>query len=340
VILGLDNTLKSVRSKCLVCQKHLATPIKQQMSALPSWRFEKPLKAFANCGLDFAGPFELKAPGRGKAKPKTYLLLITCLQTRAVHLELTEAMTMSATLNAISRFVDIRGMPHSILSDNFSTFVSKDKELESWVRSIQTDDLIATTKANVCWKFIPPRGPHHGGIYERMVGVAKRVLENLCHTSDLTVDEFRTLAYRVASLVNSRPLSRLSLSEGELILTPNHFLFGDLGGSVTTDKINTHSQRWHRVCELLDQFWSLFLTKTLLELRNTSKWQEEQHQLAEGDLVIEIDTNQPRGSWKLAIVEQVHPSDDTKVRKVTIRNSKGLYTRPIVNLIPLKQNVL
>jgi hypothetical protein len=73
---------------------------------------------------------------------------------------------MSATLNAISRFVDIRGMPHSILSDNFSTFVSKDRELESWVRSIQMDDLIATTKANVCWKFIPPRGPHHGGIYE------------------------------------------------------------------------------------------------------------------------------------------------------------------------------
>jgi hypothetical protein len=78
----------------------------------------------------------------------------------------------------------------------------------------------------------------------------------------------------------------------------------------------------------------------LLELRNTSKWQEEQHQLAEGDLVIEIDTNQPRDSWKLAVIEQVLPSDDTKVCKVTIRNSKGLYTRPIVNLIPLKQNVL
>jgi hypothetical protein len=160
------------------------------MSALPNWRFEKLLKAFASCALDFAGPFDLKAPGRGKARPKTYLLLITCLQTRAIHLELTEAMTMSATLNAISKFVDIRGMPHSILSDSFSTFVSKDKELESWVRSIQIDDLIATTKANVCWKFIPPRGTHQGGIYERMVGVAKRVLQSLCHTSDLRVDEF------------------------------------------------------------------------------------------------------------------------------------------------------
>jgi phosphotransferase system HPr-like phosphotransfer protein len=38
------------------------------------------------------------------------------------------------------------------------------------------------------------------------------------------------------------------------------------------------------------------------------------------------------------VVEQVHPSDDTKVCNVTIRNSKGIYTRPIVNLIPLKQN--
>jgi hypothetical protein len=80
-------------------------------------------------------------------------------------------------------------MPHSILSENFSTFVSKDKELESWVRSIQISDLIATTKAHVCWKFIPPRGPHHGGIYEQMVKVTKRVLESLCHMSDLTVNE-------------------------------------------------------------------------------------------------------------------------------------------------------
>jgi len=81
------------------------------MSALPNWHFEKPLRAFAKCGLDFVGPFELRSGGRGKARPTTYLLLFTCLQTRAVHLELTEAMSMSATLNAISRFVEIRCMP-------------------------------------------------------------------------------------------------------------------------------------------------------------------------------------------------------------------------------------
>jgi len=70
---------------------------------------------------------------------------------------------MSATLNAISRFVDIRGMPHSILSDNFSTFVSKDKELESWVRSIQIDDLIATTKAMFVGNSYLLEEGNHGG---------------------------------------------------------------------------------------------------------------------------------------------------------------------------------
>jgi hypothetical protein len=134
---------------------------------------------------------------------------------------------MSASLNVILRFVNIRGMLTSILSDNFLTFISKDKDLENWERSIQLDDLISTTKAKVHWYFIPPRGPHHGSGYERMVGVAKRALESLCHYSYLTVDEFWTMAYKVANLVNSRPLSRLSLSGG---ITPNHFLFGNLGG--------------------------------------------------------------------------------------------------------------
>jgi len=81
---------------------------------------------------------------------------------------------------------------------------------------------------------------------------------------NLTVDDFWTMAYKVANIVNSIPLSRLSLSEGDLILTRKHFLFGNLGGSITTENITSHSQRWHKVGKLLDQFWSIFLNKTLL----------------------------------------------------------------------------
>jgi hypothetical protein len=80
-MLGLENFLKTVRSKCLTCQRYLDIPLRQQMSAQPTWHFEWPLRAFSKCGLDFAGPFELRAGGRGKARSKTYLILFTCLHT-------------------------------------------------------------------------------------------------------------------------------------------------------------------------------------------------------------------------------------------------------------------
>jgi hypothetical protein len=104
--------------------------------------------------LDFAGPFELKAKGRSKFRPKTYLPLFTCLQTWNIHLELTEVISMPAAFNGISIFVNIRGMPISILSELFLTFV---QGFRNWVRTIQLEDLISTTKANVEWHFIPKR---------------------------------------------------------------------------------------------------------------------------------------------------------------------------------------
>jgi hypothetical protein len=69
-------------------------------------------------------------------------------------MELTEVMSMSAALNGISIFVNIRGMLISILSENFLTFV---QVFRNWVRTMQLGDLISTIKANVQWHFIPQR---------------------------------------------------------------------------------------------------------------------------------------------------------------------------------------
>ena len=104
------------------------------MSDIPAYRFEAPLRAFSKTGLDFAGPFEIKM-GRLRKRLKAYILVLTCLQTRAIYLEVTEGMDLSFVVNALSRFIDIRGIPNHILSDNVSTFCSKDKDLEAWVKN-------------------------------------------------------------------------------------------------------------------------------------------------------------------------------------------------------------
>ena len=306
------------------------------MSALPEWRFSEPLRAFSKTGLDFAGPFEIKASGRGHARTKVYILVLTCLQTRALHLECTHGMDTSSVANAISRFVDVRGMPTDILSDNWSSFVTKDKELESWVRFLDKDSIIKATKANVDWHFTPPKGPHHGGVYEIMVKATKRAFKGLLPKSDLTFDEFRTLVSKCMGLVNCRPLTRVptGLDDQHVILTPNHFLFGSLGGAVDTP-YSSFKNKWTLICDLQSKFWKLFLQEMIPELRLMRKWYKDCPNLAVGDWVIEIDPNLPKGQWKLATVEELILSNDHKVRKVIIKTSNGFYERPIVNLCPL-----
>jgi hypothetical protein len=60
--------------------------------------------------------------GRGKIRKKVYVLVLTCMVTRRVHLEDTGGMDTSHIINAISQFVDVRGVPTTLTSDNQTSF--------------------------------------------------------------------------------------------------------------------------------------------------------------------------------------------------------------------------
>jgi hypothetical protein len=317
------------------CKRRRAKPRTQQMASLPEYRFSPPLHAFSKVGLDFAGPFYIKV-GRAKKRLKAYILVFSCLQVRAVHFEVTESQDTNSVVNAISRFVDLRGMPTEILSDNWKAFITDDKELQSWVRQLDFDLITKPTEANVKWHFTPPYGPHHGGIYETMVKSAKRALATLGGKSDLTMDEFRTFISRCGALLNGRPLTRVRTEDSTEILTPNHFLYGNLGGAVEPSDVDDLRKRWHRVHSLVQQFWSQLFKEYIPLLHKRNKWFYKENNLEVGELVLEIKPDMPRGMWKLAVVEKVYPSADNFVRRVQIRTSEGLYDRPIVKLAPLE----
>jgi len=232
IILGLNQFLRKLTKNCMFCKKLKNKPLVQRMADLPSYRFSMPLRAFSKVGIDFAGPFHIKQQGRGKPRLKSYILVFSCLQTRAVHLEATESQDTDSVLNAFSRFTSFRGMPEEVLSDNWKAFVTEDKELQSWVRYLDDDLIIKSDLANVVWHFTPPYGPHHGGTYEIMVKATKRALDIFCKRADLTMDEFRTVLSRICALLNGRPLTRVVEEGVTYVLTPNHFLFGNLGGAV------------------------------------------------------------------------------------------------------------
>ena len=73
---------------------------------------------------------------RGKSRCKCYLCLLTCLATRAVHLEVAYGLDTNSFLKAFCRMVNRRGLPLKMLSDNETNFVGANEELHELVKQM------------------------------------------------------------------------------------------------------------------------------------------------------------------------------------------------------------
>ncbi|KRX26016.1 hypothetical protein T07_1411 [Trichinella nelsoni] len=77
-----------------------AQPVQPRTAALPRDRVVQ-TSAFSQVGMDFAGSLFVRV-GR-RATSLIYVCLITCMVTRAVHLELVPQMTTARVLQALRR---------------------------------------------------------------------------------------------------------------------------------------------------------------------------------------------------------------------------------------------
>lgn len=101
-----------------------------------------------------------------------------------------------------------------------------------------------------------------GGTWERMIGIARRILDSMLlqvSHSKLTHEVLVTLMAEVAAIINARPLVPVSSDpEAPLILTPSTFLTQKFGavspppGDFT--KANMFKHQWKRVQVLAHTF--------------------------------------------------------------------------------------
>ena len=259
-VISAREAIREWENSCSVCKILRARESKQVMGPLPFERVEKTLKDFSNTAVDYAGPFITKQ-GRGKSRIKRYLCVFTCMTTRAVHLEVAYSMDTNSFLNTLSRFTSRRGVPKTMISDNGTNFVgcvSELKELYSKMDKTKITREAAVQKID--WKFISPNAPHFGGVHESIVKCAKKALYKILGNADITDEELVTAVTNVEALINSRPLTyRSSNPRDNVVLTPNHFLIGQVGRNFApeTADLNPHDikRRWRRIQELVRHFW-------------------------------------------------------------------------------------
>ena len=183
-------------------------PETQLMADLPQVRLAPHTPPFHFTSCDYFGPYNVKI-GRNKTK-KHYGVIFTCLNKRAVHLELAVDYSTMDFLQVLRRFFAIRGYPKSMTSDNGTQLVGAVAELRNMVRGLDAKKLREfSAERGMEWRFITSGAPHQNGCAEALVKSVKIALKKATGETTLTPFELYTLLLEVANLVNERPIGRI-----------------------------------------------------------------------------------------------------------------------------------
>jgi len=143
------------------------------------------------------------------------IAIFVCFVTKAVHIEVVTSLTTDAFLAALRRFIARRGKPRTICSGNGTNFQGAANELLAIYKMLQSTSQMATVLEFLAtegyeWKFIPPHGPHFGGLWEAAVKSMKHHLRRTLGSQLATYEELCTLLAEIEACLNSRPLCALS----------------------------------------------------------------------------------------------------------------------------------
>ena len=339
--------VKKVLRSCVACKKQGGTPYSApQTAALSEFRVRE-VPAFSKCGVDFCGPVYVKSAAT--RMDKACIALFSCCVTRAIHLELVEDLSADAFRRALRRFVARRGAPSLIVSDNARTFQATEKALNKLVEnSAVRNDL---DNLRVEWKFNLERAPWWGGFFERMVGSVKSCLRKVLGNARLTFDEMRTVLVEIEGTLNSRPLTYNYDEVEREVLTPSHLIFGRRINSLPDESVSrlddegenmSYSDRFRYISTRLAHFWARWRNEYLADLReyHRSKPGTNLRVIEIGDVVTVHEDNKKRGSWKMAVVEELVKGKDNVVRgaivRVITKGKQVRMSRPIQKLYPIE----
>lgn len=225
-VVNIRKHCKKIIHQCLPCFRHKKETCGQLMGQLPEPRVT-PGRPFSSTGIDFCGPFTIKArSGKCKTITKGYVAVFVCMETRAINLELVSDLSSEAFIAALRRFSSRRGRILQLYSDNGTTFIGANRQLQEIHKSIhrsrRTNDFQAMS---IKWTFITPNAPHQGGIWEAGVRSVKHHLKRVIGETHLTFEEMVTILTQIEVCLNSRPIAAISDDiNDQYPLTPAHFL--------------------------------------------------------------------------------------------------------------------
>ncbi|XP_058816309.1 uncharacterized protein LOC131679586 [Topomyia yanbarensis] len=345
--LRIRDLARQVVYSCINCFRCRPHNLEQLMGDLPP-ESVTPTLPFLSTGVDLCGPFQYRKIKKG-SPIKSFVAIFVCLVTKATHIELVYDLSTAAFIAALHRFIARRGKPNLIECDNAKNFKGTVRELADLSRQFYSQQhqgavINRCAEDGITFKFIPPRSPHFGGLWEAAVKSLKHHLRRTMGNSVLSQDEFVTLLARIEACLNSRPLTPLSADPNDLeVLTPGHFLvhrsltcFPELDLS---ENPRNRLDRWQENQELLRRVWKRWTIDYLSGLQPRTKWTRMRDNIVIGTMVLLKEENLPPLKWRYGRVTNIFHGQDNNIRVVDVRTADGEYRRAInkICILPVRE---
>ena len=342
--------VRRVANACQQCHVNKAKPKIPEEGPLPVSRLSPHEPPFTHTGVDYFGPLEVTI---GRRREKRWVALFTCLTIRAVHLEVATDLSADAFIRCLQRFMCRRRVPKFMYSDNGTNFKGAARELQDRVRDIERAMHRELAKegtpliVNMKWNFnMPSYTPHMGGCWERLVRSVKVTLKSILKERAPREDTLHTALVAAEHIVNSRPLTYISLDQREeACLTPNNFLLITPSGvrnpiELADESIDLKKQ-WHQVQEIAEHFKKRWVREYLPTLTRRTKWFEKVKPIEEGDIVIICDGQHRGNDWQRGRVTEIIQGAGNQVRAAFVRTSDGKTKKyPAVRLAVIDVKVV
>ena len=340
---GVKRVARRAKTNCVLCRFLYAMPKTPKMADLPLCRVDVSKGPFSYCGVDYFGPMSVKI--RRNTAIKRWGCLFTCLNTRAVHIELAESLETDDFLLCLRNFIARRGQPRKMHSDNGTNFKGANEELKQCLRKLDQSKIRGyLAPQGIEWHFNPPLAPHMGGAWERLVGSVKRALNATVGKMQVTESVLRTALIETEGVLNSRPLTHNSPDPEDFSpLTPNHFLLGRAEHNIPPDRFEDKEidsrRRWRQSQVVADRINKRWLREYLPNLTLRQQWMRDVKSVGIGDLVLIVDEDAPRKHWEMARITDTFQGDDGRIRAVKVKTARTVLTRPVSKLAVLEENV-
>ena len=127
---------------------------------------------------------------------------------------------------------------------------------------------ISTTNKGIKWHSNDPSEPHLGDVFKTTTKAAKKAIGIILGNADILDKELHTAFTDAESLLNACPLIYQSADIKDILpLTPNDFLFEQVGGELAPESVDTEDyypkKHWKRVQESVRNFWKRWIQEWL-----------------------------------------------------------------------------